>query len=77
MIFPDVPIEEWRKKHNLPKAERDCAKCRKRFELSVPILMQGCAGVSTPIHECGEGYCSVLLTPKTDKAKEFWMKVLA
>lgn len=76
MIYPDTPPDEWRKKHKLPVKFDTCAKCEKEFELSVPIMMQGCVGLSTPVHECGEGFTSTILTPYSDKAKSFWKRVM-
>ncbi len=76
MIYPDTPINEWREQHGLPVKSDTCSKCNKVFELNVPIVMQGCVGVSTPMHECGENFHTVLLTPWTEKAKEFWGKVV-
>ena len=76
MIFPDVAPEEWAKKHKMPIKIGKCGKCKKDFPMNVPIMMEGCAGFSTKIHECGEGFWEVILTPRTDKAKEFWNSVV-
>lgn len=76
MIFPTVELEAWRKRFNLPVIEAPCAKCGVLFKTTVPILIQGCAGLSTPIHDCGEEFAEMILTPKTDTAQEFWQGVV-
>lgn len=76
MIFPDVDPAEWAKRFKLPIRTETCAKCQERFVCDVPILMQGCAGFSTPVHGCGEGFTTVLLTPKSQATKDFWNQVL-
>lgn len=76
MIYPDVTFEDWCKKYNLKPMSSSCAKCKLPFTTTVPILMQGCAGLATPTHECGPHFVSVVLTPKTDKAKKHWANVV-
>lgn len=75
MIFPQVDLETWKKRFNLPVVEARCGKCGQIFKTTVPILLEDCAGLSTPIHECGEEFSDVVLTPKSPKAKEFWRSV--
>lgn len=77
MIYPDTPLAEWRERHKLRIENWECSKCGKPFETTVPIVMQGMAGLSTPVHECGDGFTSVILTPMTEKSKKFWREVLS
>lgn len=79
VIFPDVPLERWKAKYRLPDDVEPfhCQKCGKSYPLDVPIMTQGMAGLSSKIHECGQGFCAVILTPATDKAKAFWRRVLS
>jgi hypothetical protein len=76
MIFPDADPVEWRNRYRLPELEDACARCRQTFPLNVPILMQGCAGLATPLHECGEDFRSVILTPESENAKAFWNQIV-
>lgn len=76
VIYPDASVEDWQKKYKLPIIDSECSKCHRIFKMNVPILMQGCAGFSSQIHECGENFCSVILTPKSEKSKAFWRSVV-
>jgi hypothetical protein len=49
-----------------------CPNCSKAFEMTEPVFIQGCTGYSTPIHECGEGFCAFQLTPMSEDAKRTW-----
>jgi hypothetical protein len=75
MIFPDIKVEEWKRRFNLPEIETPCAKCGQILKMEVPVLIQGCAGLSTPIHACGPEFVELILTPKSDEAERFWSSV--
>ncbi len=76
MIYPDTPLEEWCARYKLQIREEECLNCHKMFKTTVPIAMQGMAGLSTPVHECGEGFCACVLTPMSAKSKAFWAGVV-
>lgn len=76
MIFPDVGLDEWKRRFDLDVIEAPCACCGKTFRTEIPILTHGHAGLATPVHECGPTFVEVVLTPKTDAARSFWESVV-
>lgn len=44
MIYVDVPIAEWREKHNLRRFV-DCYRCGEPIELDTPVAISGYRGV--------------------------------
>lgn len=52
-----------------------CPKCGNEFPLSEHVIMNGCIGKQTPIHECGDGFVKVRLSPRSRDAKAFWNRV--
>lgn len=77
MIFPQTDFEEWKSRFNLPIIEATCPKCNHNFKTTVPVLMQGHAGLSTPIHACGEAFVDIILTPMDSANKSFWSSVVS
>jgi hypothetical protein len=75
MIFVQQDPNYWSEKFNLPIQEDVCKGCGFTFKMDVPIIMQGCAGFATPLHDCGTYFVSVILTPYKEEAKEFWGSV--
>ena len=75
MIYPDVTLNFWTNKYRLPIETKKCAKCRKNFKTSVPILIKGYAGLETPTHKCNRKFNSAIFTPITDKTKKEWESI--
>lgn len=48
-----------------------CPKCQRQWEYSQPLIVQGCRGAQTPIHECGPGFIACRLKPASKDAKTF------
>lgn len=49
-----------------------CPRCKRPFPYDQPILIDGCVGHATPIHECGNGFVAVTLRPRSKSARSFW-----
>lgn len=77
MIYPEADTDEWAERWGLVISEWECPLCKGKFKTTVPIYLQDMVGLQTPKHGCGENMCKVILTPRTDSAKEFWGKVLS
>lgn len=76
MIFPEVNFEDWEKKTNLVCIDYECPKCKKTFKTDVPVITKDSFGWMSPIHECGQGYWTGILRPRTQEAKEFWEEIV-
>jgi hypothetical protein len=76
MIYPEESAEKWAERFHLKITQWKCTNCGEEFSRNVPILMQGMAGLSTPIHACGEGFSSTILTPYSEKAESFWNSIV-
>lgn len=72
MIYPDVDIDEWRRRHNLPNEAKPCMKCGVIYNLCVPVMLQGMVGVASLEHACGPGYVAITMTPYSKESKKFW-----
>lgn len=59
----------------MKKEEWTCPKCKNVFRYTENVLMSGCIGKATPIHECGPGFTAVHLRPASKDAKAFWSRV--
>lgn len=76
MIYSEMPLKEFCEKFDLEPFDWKCSRCGKDFKGNIPVYIKDMSGLVTPEHECGPGFQSVLMTPRTDSAKEFWSKVL-
>jgi len=76
MIFVEQDPNIWSEKFNIPIKEEVCSGCGCTFTMNVPVVIQGCAGFASPLHDCGTYFVSVFVTPYKKEAKEFWKKVV-
>jgi hypothetical protein len=76
MIFPQVELQEWIDKWGLEIADYECPTCKKTFKTTIPVMTKDSAGLVTPDHDCGPGHWKVVMTPRTEEAKEFWNKII-
>jgi len=76
MIFPNVPLDSWIKKFDLEELCYSCPKCQKEFKLSIPLLINGYAGIMSPIHECGDNCTDMLLTPNKPESEKLWINFM-
>jgi transposase-like protein len=77
MIYPAINQEEWTKKYSLTAKDYVCPSCKRTFKTTVPVITNECAGLASPIHECGRGYVRYVLTPRKSEVEDFWRTVLS
>ena len=63
MIYMDVPLDEWCKKHKLIPREMKCKKCGATNKTTVPIKLRGYVGLEIPEHGCGVKTRGAILKP--------------
>jgi len=77
MIYPDVDLDKWIEKNDLEIVDYVCpGGCGKTYQTTVPVVTKESNGLQSPLHECGEGYWAVIMTPRTAEALAFWEKLV-
>jgi hypothetical protein len=76
MLYPEVALNDWIKKHGLHTRTKKCAKCGVEHITVIPVLIRGYAGLETPTHECGRQYNAAIFTPITVDSIGAWSELL-
>ena len=72
MIFPDVTIEEWLKKHpelSPPDYSKSCHECGKPVHTYRPYIEKDWIGFASNECECGSGYRAYNEIPNSQDSK--------
>jgi hypothetical protein len=72
MIYPDLPVEYWCKKHNLQVEEIKCQNCGLIQKTTIPFIAKECVGLVAPIHECGPDWQAGLAAPRDYSTRKRW-----
>jgi hypothetical protein len=72
MIFPDVSVEVWCKKHDIKVKNLECPKCGFIQETTIPFITQECVGLMAPLHECGKQYQAATSVSRDPIEREKW-----
>lgn len=78
MIYPDVSLKTWLKKHpELRVFESHCHPCGKVMKSTRPFISKGYVGIESEPCPCGKGQnkCSSSVTT-TKEEHESWLKAL-
>lgn len=75
MLYPEATLESWINKHDLVVRIKKCAKCGEGFKTSIPVLLQGYAGLETPTHECGRQFNAAIFTPISNSSIGEWEEI--
>jgi hypothetical protein len=76
MIFPDVSVENWCKKHNLEVRQCVCPNCGYRQTIDIPFITKECVGLVAPLHDCGEQYQASFASPRCAKVRQRWQALV-
>lgn len=72
MIYMDVELNEWCKKHSLCVESMECNGCKKSFKTIVPIIIRGYAGLEIESHECAPNFYGAVFKPTSKDEVDFW-----
>ncbi len=76
MIYPSMKLEAWCEMTRLRVEEYQCPCCGQTFKTDVPVMTKDSFGLQSPIHECGNGYWTAVMRPRTADAKMFWDTII-
>lgn len=70
MIYPDVALSEWIERYSLMVLPYDCPKCGGRFLTTVPVWLDGYAGLESEVHACGAQFTRLVLAPRAEETRD-------
>lgn len=78
MIYPDIPLNEWRRKYpDLDILVRTCDHCGARMETSRPFISANYIGLTTPPCVCGRNRFGASSTiTRTKSERDLWDNAL-
>lgn len=68
MIFLDIELNEWIKKHKIIPIEENCKTCHELLKSSLPVVTKHSYGLISPEHSCNKDRLYTFV-PKDEKVR--------
>lgn len=73
MIYPDIDLEIWCRKHGILTDPESCTKCSEQIKMTKPIAIKDYRGVQAqPCDRCGHDSQIARFVPVTIEKLELW-----